>query len=50
MLSKLKAIHLYSMVRPSQQKTDLQIEALDKSELQIIADKMNVLKTKIECY
>ena len=47
---KLKAIHLYSMVRPSQQKTDLQIEALDKSELQIIADKMNVLKTKIECY
>jgi wyosine [tRNA(Phe)-imidazoG37] synthetase (radical SAM superfamily) len=48
--SQLKAIHLYSMVRPSQQKTDLQIEALDKSELQIIADKMNVLKTKIECY
>ena len=48
--SQLKAIHLYSMVRPSQQKTDLQIDALDKSELQIIADKMNVLKTKIECY
>ena len=48
--SQLKAIHLYSMVRPSQQKTDLQIETLDKSELQIIADKMNVLKTKIECY
>ncbi|MDG1693011.1 MAG: hypothetical protein P8I00_04710 [Methylophilaceae bacterium] len=48
--SHLKAIHLYSMVRPSQQKTDLQIEALDKRELQIIADKMNVLKTKIECY
>ncbi len=48
--SQLKAIHLYSMVRPPQQKTDLQIEALDKSELQIIADKMNVLKTKIECY
>ena len=48
--SQLKAIHLYSMVRPSQQKTDLQIEALDKKELQIIADKMNVLKTKIECY
>ena len=38
------------MVRPSQQKTDLQLEALDKSELQIIADKMNVLKTKLECY
>lgn len=48
--SKLKAIHLYSMVRPSQQKTDLQIEPLDKSELQIIADKMNSLRTKIECY
>ena len=48
--SQLKAIHLYSMVRPSQQKTDLQIDALDKSELQIIADKMKVLKTKIECY
>ena len=48
--SQLKAIHLYSMVRPPQQKTDLQIEALDKSELQIIADKMTVLKTKIECY
>ena len=48
--SNLRAIHLYSMVRPSQQKTDLQIEALDKSELQIIADKMNVLKTKLECY
>ncbi|MDA7691289.1 radical SAM protein [Methylophilaceae bacterium] len=47
---QLKAIHLYSMVRPSQQKTDLQIDALDKSELQIIADKINVLKTKIECY
>jgi hypothetical protein len=38
------------MVRPSQQKTDLQIEALENRELQIIADKMNVLKTKIECY
>ena len=48
--SQLRAIHLYSMVRPSQQKTDLQIEPLDKSELQIIADKMNALKTKIECY
>ena len=48
--SNLRAIHLYSMVRPSQQKTDLQIEALDKGELQIIADKMNVLKTKLECY
>ena len=48
--SQLKAIHLYSMVRPSQQKTDLQIDVLDKNELQIIADKMNVLKTKIECY
>jgi len=47
---QLKGIHLYSMVRPSQQKTDLQLEALDKSELQIIADKMNSLKTKIECY
>ena len=47
---QLKGIHLYSMVRPSQQKTDLQIEALDKGELQIIADKMNVLKTKLECY
>ena len=47
---QLKGIHLYSMVRPSQQKTDLQIEALDKSELQIITDKMTVLKTKIECY
>jgi len=47
---KLKAIHLYSMVRPSQQKTDLQIEALDKRQLEIIADKMNILKTKIECY
>ena len=34
----------------SQQKTDLQIEALDKDELQIIADKMNVFKTKLECY
>jgi wyosine [tRNA(Phe)-imidazoG37] synthetase (radical SAM superfamily) len=48
--SQLKAIHLYSMVRPSQQKTDLQIEALDKRELQIITDKINILKTKIECY
>jgi len=48
--SHLKAIHLYSMVRPSQQKTDIQIEALEKKDLQIIADKMNVLKTKIECY
>jgi hypothetical protein len=38
------------MVRPSQQKTNLQIEALDKRELQIIADKMNALKTEIECY
>ncbi len=47
---KLKGIHLYSMVRPSQQETDLQIESLDKSELQIIADKMTVLKTKIDCY
>ena len=47
---RLRGIHLYSMVRPSQQKTDLQIEALDKGELQIIADKMNALKTKIECY
>ena len=47
---QLKGIHLYSMVRPSQQKTDLQLEALDKGELQIIADKMNVLKTKLECY
>ena len=47
---QLKGIHLYSMVRPSQQKTDLQIEALDKGELQIIADKMTVLKTKLECY
>ena len=47
---QLRGIHLYSMVRPSQQKTDLQIEALDKGELQIIADKMNALKTKIECY
>ena len=47
---KLKAIHLYSLVRPSQQKTDLQIEALDKRQLEIIADKMNILKTKIECY
>ena len=27
---QLKGIHLYSMVRPSQQKTDLQLEALDK--------------------
>ena len=48
--SQLKAIHLYSLARPSQQKTDLQIEALNSDELKMIADKMSTLKTKIECY
>ena len=46
----LKAINLYSLARPSQQKTNLYIEALNKNELEIIADKIKILKTKVECY
>jgi len=48
--SDLRAINIYSLARPSQQKTNLEIGALNKNELEIIADKMKILNTKIECY
>ncbi len=47
---KVKAIHLYSLARPSEQSSNLILERLSLSEIEAIADKIKILNIPIYCY
>ena len=47
---KIKGIHLYSLARPSEQINEAKLTRLTDSELETIADKINILNIPIQIF
>ena len=47
---KIKGIHLYSLARRSEQTSEVKLTRLTESELEGIADKINVLSIPIQIF